>query len=157
MAQNTVDLLPTALMNNPHSMIMTCHLTRVLDSFHVSTVYTQCVHNQVILELTELLHNYHLNKQIISKLNSHCDSGVIISDNLSQVNHYAYNYTYKTLSLIRCTFKSSYSLSIKTSCTQLTLLRSMLTYCSPVWWPCLLNDINSLEIIKCHTIMQVQS
>ena len=36
------------------------------------------------LELTELLHSYHLNEEVIPKLNSHHDSGacssVIISD-----------------------------------------------------------------------------
>ena len=50
----------------------------------------------------------------------------------------------KALSLIRRTFKSSHSLSIKTK-----LYMTLLTYCSPVWWPYLINDINSLERIQC--------
>ena len=58
---------------------------------------------------------------------------------------------YKTLSLVRRTFKSSYSLSIKTE-LNMSLVRSILTYCSPVWWPYFLTDINSLEKIqRCAT------
>ena len=32
----------------------------------------------------------------------------------------------------------------------MTLVHSILTYCSPVWRPYLLNDINSLEKIQHH-------
>ena len=56
---------------------------------------------------------------------------------------------YKTLSLICCTFKSSHSLLIKKK-LYMTLVCSILAYCSPVWWPYFLNDINSLERIQCH-------
>lgn len=60
---------------------------------------------------------------------------------------YILSKAYKTLNLIRRTFKSSYSLSIKTK-LYMTLVRS-LTYCSPVWQPYLLSDINNLERIQC--------
>ena len=92
--------------------------------------------------------SYHLNEQAMPKPNSHHDLGVIISDDLSWRNHYTYilSKAYNTLSLIHRTFKSSHSLSIKTK-LYMILVHSILTYCSPVWQPYFLNDINSLKRI----------
>ena len=57
---------------------------------------------------------------------------------------YILSKAYKTLNLIRRTFKSSHSPSIKTK-LYMTLVCSTLSYCSPVWRPHLLTDINNLE------------
>ena len=75
---------------------------------------------------------YYLNEQEIPKLDSHRDLGVIISNDLSLSNHYTYilSKAYKTLNLIRRTFKSSYSPSIKTK-LYTSLVCSIITYCSP--------------------------
>ena len=107
---------------------------------------TKCVH---ISFKANSVRSYHLKEQAIPKLNSHRDLGVILSDDLSWKNHYTYilSKAYKILGLIRRTFKSSHSLSIKTK-LYMTLVRSILTYCSPVWRPYLLNDINSLERLQ---------
>ena len=107
---------------------------------------TKCVH---ISFRANRITSYHLNEQVIPKLNSHRDLGIIISENLSWRNHYTniLSKAYKTLSLLRRTFKSSHSPLIKTK-LYMTLVRSILTYCSPVWWPYLLSDINNLERIQ---------
>ena len=103
------------------------------------------------LEPTVSHYNYHLNEQLIPKLKSHQDLGIILSDDLSWRNHYTYilSKAYKSLNLIRCTFKSSHSPSIKTK-LYITLVHFTLSYCSPVWRPHLLTDINNLERIQCR-------
>ena len=107
---------------------------------------SKCVH---ISFRANSITSYHLNEQLIPKLKSHWDLEVILSDDLSWRNHYTHilSKAYKTLNLICHTFKSSHSLSIKTK-LYMTLVHSTLTYCSPVWRPHLLTDINNLERIQ---------
>jgi len=72
---------------------------------------------------------------------------------LAWSNHYTHmlSKAYKTLNLIHHTFKLSYSSSIKAK-LYISLICSTITYCSPVWQPHLLKDINNLEKIqRCAT------
>ena len=101
MTPNTLDLLPTALMNSYYNMTLIYHLTGVLDLIYVSFNPTKSV--QISFRANTIM-SYHLNEQVIPKLKSHRDLGVTISE-LSWRNHYSYilSKAYKTLSLIRCT------------------------------------------------------
>ena len=55
---------------------------------------------------------------------------------------------YKTLALIRRTFHhSTTSVSVRKT-LYMSLIRSQLTYCSPVWRPHLIEDINILEKVQ---------
>ena len=137
--------------NCPDKQLLQHDIDLLLDWSSQSYLYfnpTKCVH---ISFRTNRITSYHLNEQVIPKLNSHHDLGIIISENLSWRNHYTniLSKAYKTLSLTRRTFKSSHSPLIKTK-LYMTLVRSILTYCSPVWRPYLLTDINSLERIQRH-------
>ena len=72
-----------------------------------------------------------------------------MSHDLSWDNHYKYilSNAYKMLGLLRRTFP-------KVDCVQakkalyLSLIRSKLTYCSPIWRPHFLKDIQSIENVQ---------
>ena len=77
------------------------------------------------------------------------DLGVLFSSNLSWCNHYCsiQAKAYQTLGLIRRTFSSLIPVKVKKR-LYLALVRSRLTYCSPIWRPHLLKDIASLERVQ---------
>ena len=85
----------------------------------------------------------------ISSKSSVRDLGVTVSSNLSWTQHYDLISTssYKSLGLIRRTFGQSTSLKAK-KLLYITLVRSHLLYCSPVWRPNLIKDITRLEKIQ---------
>ena len=87
------------------------------------------------------------NKKIIAK-ESHRDLGVIISSHLSWKEHYnnLSKKSYRTLGLLRRTISCG---SVKSrKFLYLSLVRSQITYCSPVWHPHLIKDIVHLEKIQ---------
>ena len=91
---------------------------------------------------------YTINHSSVSITNHHKDLGVIMTSNLSWSRHHHRIITraYRSLGLIRRSFS--------TNCTYtkrqlyLSLIRSQLTYCSPIWRPHLLKDINLLERVQ---------
>ena len=75
--------------------------------------------------------------------------GIILSTNLSWRDRYIHisAKAYKTLSLLRHTFCYTVNILTKKS-LYLSLVRSQLTYCSPLWHPYQINDITLLERIQ---------
>ena len=93
--------------------------------------------------------SYHLNNIPIDSKPSQKDLGVILSNNLSWSDHYRHILpkAYKTLGLIRRVFSHSPSVYIRRK-LYITLVRSQLTYCSSLWRPHLLKDIEMLEKLQ---------
>ena len=91
---------------------------------------------------------YYINLTAITSSDQHKDLGIIFSSDLSFSNHYHHisSKANKTLGIIRRAFKTS-SIPAKKK-LYLSLVRSQLTYCSPVWHPHLLKDIVALELIQ---------
>ena len=94
-------------------------------------------------------HSYHVDNNTISLHSHHKDFGIIISSDLSWNNHYNYisSRAYKLLGLLRRSFSSINSQSGK-KLLYISLIRSQLSYCSQIWRPHLLKDIQSLEQIQ---------
>ena len=87
---------------------------------------------------------YYISGHPVLQREFHKDLGIVMSHDLSWDNHYKYilSNAYKMLGLLRRTFP-------KVDCVQakkalyLSLVRSKLTYCSPIWRPHFLKDIQS--------------
>ena len=93
--------------------------------------------------------DYQLNGKIIPCLEQCKVLGVVFSSNLSWSHHYSAitANVYCKLGLIRHTFSISTPANIKKQ-LYLSLVRSQLSYCSPVWRPHLIKDIKSIESIQ---------
>ena len=97
-----------------------------------------------------VVHDYQLNETSINCRDHYKDLGVIFSHDLSWSKHISsiVAKAYKTLALIRRTFHhSTTSVSVRKT-LYMSLIRSQLTYCSPVWRPHLIEDINILEKVQ---------
>ena len=96
-----------------------------------------------LLSLSSFLHN--LSDTAISSSNFQKDAGLIVSNNLSWLNHYNHiiSRTYKMLGLIRQLFSSSLHSSVKMK-LYFTLVPNILP---PIWHPSLLKDIQNIERI----------
>ena len=81
-------------------------------------------------------HSYNLNNVIIASSSTHKDLGITVSTHLSWSTHYEtlLAKAYKILGLLRRTFSSSNCIATKKS-LYVALVRSLVTYCSPVWRP----------------------
>ena len=75
--------------------------------------------------------------------------GVTLSDNLEWKTHHdiILSKAYKTLGLVRRTFSSSIPPLTKVK-LYVSLIRSQLMYCSPIWRPYLVKDISNLEHLQ---------
>ena len=93
--------------------------------------------------------SYSFNNTIISTAGSQKDLGVIMSSDMQWRSHYLFIIprAYRMLGLIRQIFSSSTDVYTK-RCLYLSLVRSKLLYCSPVWHPQYLVDIRSLETVQ---------
>ena len=93
--------------------------------------------------------DYFLDNQLIVHSDSCRDLGVTLSQNLSWSKHISniVSKAYKILGLIRRTFNSSTPTGVRKT-LYLSLVRSQLTYCCPVWRPHLLKDILLLEKVQ---------
>ena len=94
------------------------------------------------------LQTYYINNRCITSKQNHKDLGVLMRTDLSWSDHYDYilSKAYKTMGLLRRTLvqKSIYARRI----LYLSLVRSVLTYCSPMWRPQYLKDIRVLENVQ---------
>ena len=92
---------------------------------------------------------YNIDNSVIASPSSHRDLGIMMSRTLSWSHHYNIlcSKAYRTLGLLRRLFSSSCSVQAK-KLLYISLVRSQLTFCSPIWRPHLLKDIKSLERIQ---------
>ena len=94
-------------------------------------------------------HPYYMDSTIVQIKSTPRDLGVVMSENLQWSEHYQSMLAkaYKLLGLIRRVFASTYCPLAK-KVLYISLIRSKITYCSPVWHPYLLVDIRTLESIQ---------
>jgi len=80
---------------------------------------------------------------------NHKDLGIIINDNLNWNDHHdiILNKAYRTLGLVRRTFSGTISISAKAK-LYISLIRSQVLHCSPIWQPHLIKDIKKLETLQ---------
>ena len=96
-----------------------------------------------------LQYNYHLNSVPVAIKTSHTDLGIIVTSDLQWKSHHLYiiSKSYKFLGLLRRVF-SSVTCTRAKKILYLSLVRSKLLYCSPIWRPHLLADIKALENVQ---------
>ena len=94
-------------------------------------------------------HIFHIDGQQVSLNNTFKDLGVIMTKNIDWSKHHQYILAkaYRMLNLLRRTFCVDNCHNGK-KVLYLTLVRSRLTYSSPIWRPNLLRDISSLEKLQ---------
>uniref|UniRef100_A0A1X7UDM8 Reverse transcriptase domain-containing protein n=1 Tax=Amphimedon queenslandica TaxID=400682 RepID=A0A1X7UDM8_AMPQE len=91
--------------------------------------------------------HYSLDGSSINVKDSHRDLGVVFSSNLSlsAYMHTILKKAYCTLSTIRRVFPISTTYTEAKEKFYLSLVLPILSYCAPVWHPCLIKDITALE------------
>ena len=92
---------------------------------------------------------YHLNNTQLTNKTAHSDLGVTLTSDLRWRDHIVsvIAKSYKVLGLLRRVFSSVHSPQAK-KVLYLSLVRSKLLYCSPIWRPHLLTDIKALENVQ---------
>ena len=92
---------------------------------------------------------YTIGSTVICEKPCHKDLGITISTDLSWTNHYNHisKAAYKTLNLLQRSISKEAPISTK-KLLYLSLVRSRLLYCSPVWRPNLVKDFTQLERIQ---------
>ena len=98
-----------------------------------------------VLLFTSLL----VNHPYYTFTSTHKDLGILVSSDQQWSNHYQLiiSKAYKMLAMLRRFFSNSIGSSSKRS-LYLTLVRSQLQYCSPLWHPHLLTDIRCFENVQ---------
>ena len=93
-------------------------------------------------------HPYYMDSTTLQIKSTHRELGVVMSENLRWSEHYQSMLAkaYKLLGLIRSVASTYCPLAKKVR--YISLIRSKITYCSPVWRPYLLVDIRTLENIQ---------
>ena len=107
---------------------------------------SKCVLMRYCPRALHITHDYVITDSPILCKSFHRDLGVLMSSDLNWTPHpdHICSKAYRLLGLLRHTFSSSCSPQIK-KMLYLCLVRSQLTFCSPVWRSNLLKDIKSLE------------
>ena len=126
------------------------HLQQDLDQLH-----TWSLDSDLLFSINKCIHlsfnnkistSYSVGSVTLPQLHSHCDLGILLSNDLTWSNHYNHIISnYKYLGLLRCIFGNCQSIRAKK--LYLTLVRSQLTYCSQLWNPYLIKDTVILEKI----------
>ena len=94
-------------------------------------------------------HIYYIKTQPVARRESHKDLGILISEDLSWIKHYDYlqSKAYKKRGFLRRTLSKTMTIHTK-KVLYTSLVRSQLTYCSPIWRPQFLKDIQSIENVQ---------
>ena len=138
------------------------HLSSVTDQTYlqedINAIITWSKSSQLNFNISKCTHiffkpkfvsSYNLSDTAISITNFQKDLGLVVSNDLSLENHYNHIIprAYKILGLIRRSFSPSLNLSVKMK-LYLTLVRSQLMYCTPIWCSYLQKDIQNIERIQ---------
>ena len=96
-----------------------------------------------------IIFNYFVNGKQIPSKSTQRDLGIVVSSDYQWSSHYKkiISNAYKMLGTLRRIFSYSIAVSAKRS-LYLSLVRSQLQYCSPLWHPYLLADIKRLESVQ---------
>ena len=117
------------------------------DEWHLNLNTNKCV----ALEFSFSEHDhvvYSLGSQQMSISQCHRDLGILVCSTLSWANHYSKlcSNAYGSLYMIRRN-ASSAALSVRKT-LYLSLVRCHLSYCSQLWRPCLIKDIELLQRVQ---------
>ena len=95
--------------------------------------------------------SYSIGNNIISKVSTHRDLGIIISSDLDWELHHQHiiSKAYRMLGLLQCSFSTNIT-TISKKHLYVLLVRSQLMFCSTLWKPYLLKDIRQLEQLQHH-------
>ena len=98
---------------------------------------------------SQVFYPYFLNDVILTRDNTHNDLGIVLTSDLKWRDHYKsiMAKSYKILGLLRRVFSSVHCHQAK-KVLYISLVRSKLLYCSPIWRPHLLSDIKALESVQ---------
>ena len=91
---------------------------------------------------------YSIDNNIVSSKSSHRDLGIIFSTNLSWSAHYEsiISKAYRSFGLLRRVFSNIHSIKAKKDLqVYISIVRSNLLYCSPLWRPYLIKDIERIQ------------
>ena len=99
--------------------------------------------------ISSFAQTYFINNCSVALRESRKDLGIVMSHDLSWNKHYDYllSKAYRTLGLLCRTFSNTMSIHAK-KVLYISLVRSRLSYCSPIWRPRLLKDIKSIENVQ---------
>ena len=97
----------------------------------------------------KFLHPYSINGSAITNRNNYKHEGVLISSDLIWGDHHdlVIPRAYKSLGILCRTYQNVSSIARK-KILYLSLVRSQLMYCSPIWHPNLIKDILKLEKVQ---------
>ena len=114
----------------------------LLNENKCSIVHFRANNNSTLLQ-------YNLNGKIIPSKAKVKDLGLTFSTDLNWQHHYQLitSGAYKILGLLRRAFSSHVSVSAK-RCLYVSLVRSKLLFCTPLWHPYLLKDVKCLELVQ---------
>ena len=134
----------------PHCMID--DLTRITQwsaTWNLLLNDNKCTAVHFSTSQSPLLYNYSVNGKVISFNSTHKDLDILVSSDQQWSNHYQLiiSKSYKMLATLRRFFSNSIGVSSKRS-LYLSLVRSQLQYCSPLWHPHLLTDIKCFENVQ---------
>ena len=109
----------------------------------------KCVHLRFCRRDPPIESSYTIGDTQVSISSTHRDLGVIASSDLTWSAHYRHiaSQAYKTLGLLRRTFRSADSVTAK-RILYITLIRTQILYGSQVWRPFMIKDISLLERIQ---------
>ena len=95
---------------------------------------------------------YTIDSTPITKVDNHCDLGIILSSNLSWELHLKHivSKAYNMLGLLRRTFSASIPANSKRH-LYISLIRSQFMYCSVLWKPNLVKHIQQIERVQRRT------
>ena len=143
-------LMPiSSLLDNIHLQSDLAAISDWCTTWNMSLNENKCSVVHFRADKSNTFFQYTLNGENIPSKAKGKDLGLSISANLNWRQHYQLitSRAYKMLGLLRRIFSSQVSVSAKCS-LYISLVRSKLLYCSPLWHPYLLMDIKCLELVQ---------
>ena len=134
-----------------YKLIFLISVSGVATTWNLSLNEEKCYAFHFYSRLSSASFIYQLNGQQISSKGEGKDLGLTIAADFAWRPHYRLisSKAYKMLALLRRVFSSSVSVSVSAKRSlYISLVRSHLLYCSPIWHPYLLMDIKSLELVQ---------
>ena len=148
-ADDTVFISPcasTLMQGDIDKLVHWCH------RWNIELNYTKCKAIRFSLSQTDqptyFIRSANLDNALAST-SKHRDLGIIVSSNLSWSKHYDHMClkAYRVLNMIRRTIPANTPTTLKKR-LHLAMVKSQLTYCSQLWRPRLIKDINRLENVQ---------
>ena len=127
-------------------------LNAILDwcsTFHLTLNKEKCLVVRYHINNSPFDFDYHLSGHTTAEKSAYKDLGIFTTYNLKWKSHYKHitSRAYKMLGLLRRVFNEVAYVSSK-RLLYISLVRSQLLYCSPLWRPYLISDIGQLQSVQ---------